>query len=75
MLTKEQKNRQLVLTIRKILKEKKIKKFEFAAMMDANPSLVSRWLNLNKLHNFRISTLIEMEMVLNAEILSTFKNN
>lgn len=51
-----------------VLKERGIKKKEFAAMLGKSPSEVSKW--LSGLHNLTLKSITKMEEVLNINLIN-----
>ncbi|PQV50271.1 helix-turn-helix protein [Jejuia pallidilutea] len=62
--------RNLAITVKvcSVLKERGIKKKEFAAMLGKSPSEVSKW--LSGLHNLTLKSITKMEEVLNINLIN-----
>lgn len=63
-----EKNLALTEKINSILKERGIKKGEFAEMLDKKPSEVSKW--LSGAHNLTMKSINKMEFVLGVELIN-----
>lgn len=63
-----EKNLALTEKINSILKERGIKKGEFAKMLGKNPSEVSKW--LSGAHNLTLKSINKMEFVLGVDLIN-----
>ena len=63
-----EKNLALTEKINSILKERGIKKGEFAEMLGKNPSEVSKW--LSGAHNLTLKSINKMEFVLGVDLIN-----
>jgi len=63
-----EKNLALTEKINSILKERGIKKGEFAEMLGKNPSEVSKW--LSGTHNLTLKSINKMEFVLGVDLIN-----
>lgn len=63
-----EKNLALVDKVVKILKEKNIKKKDFAKMLDKKPSEISKWLSGQ--HNLTLKSITKMEETLNVNLIN-----
>ncbi len=63
-----EKNLALTEKILAILKEKKIKKVEFAKMLGKKPSEISKW--LTGMHNLTLKSITKMETVLEVDLIN-----
>lgn len=63
-----EKNLALTEKINSILKERGIKKGEFAEMLGKNPSEVSKW--LSGAHNLTMKSINKMEFVLGVDLIN-----
>jgi len=59
----------LAAKIANAIKAKGLKKYEFAEILDKQPSEISKW--LSGTHNFTIDTLMDIERVLSIKLLDT----
>lgn len=57
----------LATKIANAIKAKGLKKYEFAEILDKQPSEISKW--LSGTHNFTIDTLMDIERVLSVQLL------
>lgn len=57
----------LAAKIANAIKAKGLKKYEFAEILDKQPSEISKW--LSGTHNFTIDTLMDIERVLSIQLL------
>lgn len=66
---KTDKKMMLAAKIAQAIKEKGLKKNEFAGLLGKRPSEISKW--LSGTHNFTIDTLMDIERVLSIRLLET----
>lgn len=59
----------LAAKIANAIKAKGLKKYEFAEILNKQPSEISKW--LSGTHNFTIDTLMDIEKVLSIKLLDT----
>ncbi|MEX2409786.1 MAG: helix-turn-helix transcriptional regulator [Candidatus Paceibacterota bacterium] len=59
----------LAAKIANAIKAKGLKKYEFAEVLNKQPSEISKW--LSGTHNFTIDTLMDIERVLSIKLLDT----
>jgi len=63
-----EKNLAIVDKIATILKERKIKKKEFAKMLDKKPSEISKWMTGQ--HNLTLKSITKMEQALGIDLIN-----
>jgi len=63
-----EKNLAITDKVNAILKERNIKKREFALMLDKKPSEVTKW--LSGTHNLTLKSIVKMEMALEVDLIN-----
>ncbi len=63
-----ERNLEITQTVCAVLKERGIKKSEFAKMLSKKPSEVSKW--LTGLHNLTLKSITKMEVVLDIDLIN-----
>lgn len=64
-----ERNLEITERVNNVLKERGIKKGEFAKMLDKKPSEITKW--LTGLHNLTLKSITKMEVALNIDLLNT----
>jgi len=68
-----EKNMMLALRILKAMESKGMNRVQFAAKLNINPSVVTKW--LSGTHNFTTETLFDIEEALNISLLNIEQND